>query len=321
MRTVALAALIFTISVCADESDDSKEFGENGIGLLNKQAHALRSARRAEKAKEWAPMDKTFKDFTVDPEAEKEEDEKEDKELQQSPKELGFPTYDENGLPDLNLVQMNSEDWTPTGQADLKDEVKAAHEQDDQDKLDSDHLSGEHLLSSVGIEGEEEDGTADPTSSDFGDLNLVQVQGSSSDWVPKGQSGMKEQDEHDQQLKDDGLKGSGLLSSVGMQDDSKDENGDSFPLELVQQWQPAPLIGGQHKKQAVKPQHLDVPPTDEDAEDEFSSDEAQDEEYDKLGEESMGTDILGAGDMAHAKKQEKDSMESIGALSLDDLKL
>merc|ERR1712224_979703 len=112
--------------------------------------------------------------------------------------------------------------------------------------------------------------------------------------------------------------GSGLLSSVGMQDDSKDENGDSFPLELVQQWQPAPLIGGQHKKQAVKPQHLDVPPTDED---EFSSDEAQDEEYDKLGEESMGTDILGAGDMAHAKKQEKDSMESIGALSLDDLKL
>merc|ERR1712199_116076 len=216
MRTVALAALIFTISVCADESDDSKEFGENGIGLLNKQAHALRSARRAEKAKEWAPMDKTFKDFTVDPEAEKEDD--------------------ENGLPDLNLVQMNSEDWTPTGQADLKDEVKAAHEQDDQDKLDSDHLSGEHLLSSVGIEGEEEDGPADPTSSDFGDLNLVQVQGSSSDWVPKGQSGMKEQIEQlkaiekKDKLQSDGLKGRSVLSSVGMKGD-KDE---ALEFEFVQ---------------------------------------------------------------------------------------
>lgn len=80
MRTLALVALIVTVSVCAEESsDDSKEFGSNGIGLLNEQAQALRAVLSEEKAREWKPVDKVFKDFTSDPDAEKKEDEKEDK--------------------------------------------------------------------------------------------------------------------------------------------------------------------------------------------------------------------------------------------------
>merc|ERR1712072_978785 len=129
--------------------DHSKEFGENGIGLLKKQAHALRSVRQAEKDRAWAPVDKVFKDFTTNPEAEEEEDEKEDKLVSQTPKQLGFPTYDENGLPDLNLVQ----EWTPKGQGDLAGAVQAAHEQDDQDLMDSDDLKGEHVLSAVRVDG------------------------------------------------------------------------------------------------------------------------------------------------------------------------
>jgi len=350
--------------------------------LLKKQAHALRSVRQAEKDRAWAPVDKVFKDFTTNPEAEEEEDEKEDKLVSQTPKQLGFPTYDENGLPDLNLVQ----EWTPKGQGDLAGAVQAAHEQDDQDLMDSDDLKGEHVLSAVGVDGDES-AEADPNSSDFGDLNLVQVKGSSSDWVPKGQPGMKEkidslkdeendyklksdglkgttvlssvgmkgdkedplefefvqeedsswtpknplsaqvaqikEDEHREKLKSDGLKGNSVLSSAGLDDDSKDENGDHF-LEFVQQWQPKPLVGA-HKAAAPTPVKAQKPladPEDEEFEDdEDSSDEEQAEEYDKLGEESMGTDILGAGNMDHAKKQEKDSLAEVGALSLDDLKL
>lgn len=282
---------------------------------------------------------------------------------------------------------MQEEDWTPSGQDSLKDAVKAAHDEDDQNMMDSDHLNGEHVLSSVGIEGDDSD-AADPTSSDFGDLNLVQTQGSSDDWVPKGQPGMKEQidelksieqddklkndglkgrtvlssvglkgdkeedpifsmdmnfvqmedsdwtpnnplnaqvaqikqDEHEQQLKSDGLKGDSVLGSVGLDDDSKDENGDDF--EFVQQWQPKPLVGHSAAPVAVKAQK-----PQEDAEEEFEDDsssyddEEQAEEYDKIGEESMGTDILGAGNMDHAKKHDNDSLAAVGALSLDDLKL
>jgi len=283
----------------------------------------------------------------------------------------------------LNLVQSSSEDWTPSGQDSLKDAVNAAHDEEHQNLMDSDHLSGEHVLSSVGIEGDDSD-AADPTSSDFGDLNLVQVQGSSEDWVPKGQPGMAEQidqlksieqddklksdglkgrtvlssvgmkgdkedpmefefvqdvdsdwtpnnplsqqvaqikqDEHEKKLKSDGLKGDSVLGSVGLDDDSKDENGDDF--EFVQQWQPKPLVGHEPAPVAVKAQK-----TEDDEDDEFEDDstsyddEEQAEEYDKIGEESMGTDILGAGNMDHAKKHDNDSLAAVGALSLDDLKL
>jgi hypothetical protein len=374
--------LIVTVSVYAEESSESKEFGENGIGLLKRQAHALRSARRAEKDREWQPVDKVFKDMTADPDAEKEEDEEESKELKQTPKELGFPTYDENGLPDLNLVQESAADWVPKGQDDLSSAVQAAHAEDSQDLLASDDLKGDHLLSSAGIEGDDSE-EADPNSSDFGDLNLVQE--ASSEWVPKGQPGMKQQiddlksKEQESQLKDDGLKGRTVLSSVGMKgdkedplefefvqddsewtpknslsqqveqikqedqkeklksdglkgdsvlgsvgldDDSKDENGDQF-LNLVQQWQPKPLL--EHKA-APAPVKAQKPLEDQDDDEEYvdedeSSDEEQAEEYDKLGEESMGTDILGAGNMDHAKRKDHDSLAEVGALTLDDLKL
>jgi len=227
MSSLRLLCLIAFFSVAVLGAERHSDDAESGIGFLNSEAARLRDQSRAEHAKEWAPIDNMLNTLGSTKKQQAKAQTKEDNELQQSPKQLGFPTYDENGMPDLNLLQDDGS-WSPEGQVDLADAVKAAHDNEEEEKLKSDGLSGDHLLSSAGLE-EDSSSEDDPTNDDFGDLGLVQVQDSDSEWVPMGQEGIKQKldmvrsDEHKRKLKEDGLKGDHLLSSVGMDRDPLDD--------------------------------------------------------------------------------------------------
>jgi len=142
------------------------------------------------------------------------------------------------------------------GQDGLSAKLKAAHANEAKERRKADGLEGEMVLSSVGIQGGAS-APEDPTSDNFDDLELVQVQ----DWTPSGQPGLaedlrkKHKEEHQRKLKDDGLHGESVLSSAGMAHDSFEEDEDPahIDLELVQDWHPqGQNLGGSNKAKARK---------------------------------------------------------------------
>merc|ERR1711998_119833 len=186
------------------------------------------------------------------------------------------------------------------GQVGLSAKLKAAHHNEAQERRKADGLEGEMVLSSVGIEG----GIKmpdDPTSDNFGEMELVQ------DWTPSGQPGLaevlrkKHQEEHQRKLKVDGLKGEDVLSSAGMaSDEQSEEDPTAIDLELVQDWEPQGQRLRESKKAKARKQEkaelegkdADAPkPIHDDKEDLFGmvdidvklkADE-KDDELDKLG--------------------------------------
>merc|ERR1711998_432971 len=107
------------------------------------------------------------------------------------------------------------------GQVGLNAKLKAAHHNEAQERRKADGLEGEMVLSSVGIEGGIQM-PDDPTSDNFGEMELVQ------DWTPSGQPGLaevlrkKHQEEHQRKLKTDGLEGKDADAPKPVHDDKED---------------------------------------------------------------------------------------------------
>merc|ERR1711939_875463 len=256
-RSYLLIGVVALFSAIALAKEGHTDEPETGLALLNSQAAKLREKSREAHAKEWAPVDNIFNSLgsaKADKQAEEKEEKAEDKEVEQTPEELGFPTFGNDGLPNLNLLQQQDSDWKPSGQADLVNELKEAHQHDEKEKMKADGLSGDHLLSSAGLK---DDSSQDPDSSDFGDLQLVQAQDTDTDWVPKGQASMHEQmqaaeeEDEKQKLKDDGLKGSHLLSSAGL---AKDDDDIQFVQEDDSESKPKGQSGIKHQINVLKDQ-------------------------------------------------------------------
>merc|ERR1711988_59284 len=164
-----------------------------------------------------------------------------------------------DGFSYQDTVDVTSPDYDAAnlrGQDGLSAKLKAAHADEAKERRKADGLEGEMVLSSVGIKGGAR-APDDPTSDNFDDLELVQVQ----DWTPSGQPGLaedlrkKHMEEHQRKLKDDGLHGESVLSSAGMAHDSyqEDEDPAQIDLELVQDWHPqGQNLGGSEKAKARK---------------------------------------------------------------------
>merc|ERR1712070_369932 len=161
---------------------------------------------------------------------------------------MGMASYDKDGNPELALVQQ-SDDWTPSGQNGLNHELKQAHQQSEEQQRKDDGLKGDGVLSSAGLED-------DTPKKDDDDLDLQLIQEPEDDWQPSGQPGLndaigKAHHRADQeQLKIDGLKGTDVLSSTGMEsanesnpdDEDSTDIGDIFGHDneqLVQEWKPS----------------------------------------------------------------------------------
>lgn len=319
MSSLRLLCLIAFFSVAVLGAERHSDDAESGIGFLNSEAARLRDQSRAEHAKEWAPIDNMLNTLGSTKKQQAKAQTKEDNELQQSPKQLGFPTYDENGMPDLNLLQDDGS-WSPEGQVDLADAVKAAHDNEEEEKLKSDGLSGDHLLSSAGLE-EDSSSEDDPTNDDFGDLGLVQ-ESADSEWVPTGQPGMSDvidhakEEEQKKKRSEDGLKGDHLLSSVGLEGDS-DAHEDADVADetfFVQRWTPKPLLKSNADDDHKMTVHSSASAADQDG----LEDEDESEEIEKLSDASMGSDILEAGNLGHLKMKD-DDYDKIGTLTTEDI--
>merc|ERR1712093_851601 len=253
-RSYLLIGVVALFSAIALAKEGHTDEPETGLALLNSQAEKLREKSREAHAKEWAPVDNIFNSLgSAKRQAEEKEEKAEDKEMEQTPEELGFPTFGNDGLPNLNLLQQQDSDWKPSGQADLVNELKEAHQHDEKEKMKADGLSGDHLLSSAGLK---DDSSQDPDSSDFGDIQLVQAEDKDTDWVPKGQASMHgqiqaaEDEEEKQKLKDDGLKGDHLLSSAGL---AKDDDGHiQFVQEDDSERKPKGQSGIKHQINVLK---------------------------------------------------------------------
>merc|ERR1712178_227717 len=363
-RSYLLIGVVALFSAIALAKEGHTDEPETGLALLNSQAAKLREKSREAHAKEWAPVDNIFNSLgsaKADKQAEEKEEKAEDKEVEQTPEELGFPTFGSDGLPNLNLLQQQDSDWKPSGQADLVSALKEAHQHDEKEKMKADGLSGDRLLSSA---GPKDASSKAPDSSDFGDLQLVQAQDTDTDWVPTGQASMHEQmqaaeeEDEKQKLKDDGLKGSHLLSSAGLAKDDDDDD-IQFVQEDDSEWKPKGQSGikhqinvlkdQEHKKklkedglkgsedhqdeaeetmfiQQWKPNPLIGAKDGDDADDQpqlsadsdTSEDEKEDEEMEKLSDAALPSDILGASNMAHVKKKH-DDLSKIGVLTVDDI--
>jgi len=85
------------------------------------------------------------------------------------------PTSD--NFDDLELVQ-DYEDWVPSGQPGLAEDLHKKHNEEHKRKLKEDGLHGEHVLSSAGMARDSYQEDSDPTVID---LELVQ------EWHPEGQ--------------------------------------------------------------------------------------------------------------------------------------
>jgi len=171
--------------------------------------------------------------------------------LSQLPDGFSYQDTDDVTSPDYDAANLR-------GQDGLSAKLKAAHADEAKERRKADGLQGEMVLSSVGIKGGAR-APDDPTSDNFDDLELVQVQ-DSEDWTPSGQPGLAEDlrkkhlEEHQRKLKDDGLHGESVLSSAGMARDTYHEDDPTvIDLELVQDWHPkGQNLGGSEKAKARK---------------------------------------------------------------------
>merc|ERR1711988_1247635 len=242
---MGLALVVMAVGLL-NESEQSTEYIAQakflrGEALLRDQANKLDAARAAKKKGQGLnEVDSMVSSWSTDSDEEEEKKELKsfDKGLVLSPKQMGMTTFDKNGNPELALVQ---QDWSPSGQSGLNHELKQAHEQADEQQRKNDGLNGD---------------TPKKGDDDL-DLGLMQlIQEPEDDWEPRGQQGLdadisKAHNRADkEQLKIDGLKGTDVLSSTGMESagtsDKDDEDstdiGDLFGHDneqLVQEWKPS----------------------------------------------------------------------------------
>jgi len=130
---------------------------------------------------------------------------------------------------DLSLVQTKttSGDWTPQGQSGLASQIAAAKSADEEDEAKENGIKGHGILSAAGVVPEEEE--------------TMFLQMPSSSWTPSGQPGLssaiasaKSADEEDE-AKNNGLKGSSILSAVGIAKDPKDDLEINFVQSITPQ--------------------------------------------------------------------------------------
>lgn len=150
-------------------------------------------------------------------------------------------------------------------------------------------------LSAVGIASDADD-DAGFTSEDLG---LVQVE--ASEWVPQGQTGLadtihdREADDEAAEVKSDGLKGTSLLSAVGMSEET------AFVQDAVAEWKP-------------KGQHYEEKETFEESDSAFKMEQ-------KLHDDGLeGEGVLSAIGMAEQNKP-ADEMADLGTIKDDELDL
>merc|ERR1712139_270974 len=133
-----LLGVVALIAAVAAAKEGHVDDPETGLALLNSEAQKLREKSRQAYAKEWAPVDNMLNSLgssKADKDAEKKQQKAEDKEMEQTPEELGFPTWDQHGLPNLNLLQQEDSEWSPSGQASLAHDLKEAHQHDEKAKM------------------------------------------------------------------------------------------------------------------------------------------------------------------------------------------
>merc|ERR1712164_35789 len=104
-RSYLLIGVVALFSAIALAKEGHTDEPETGLALLNSQAAKLREKSREAHAKEWAPVDNIFNSLGSAKADKQAEEKDEDKEVEQTPEELGFPTFGNDGLPNLNLLQ------------------------------------------------------------------------------------------------------------------------------------------------------------------------------------------------------------------------
>jgi len=206
-----------------------------------------------------------------------------------SPLEASLKLADE----EYGLIQEYSEEWRPSGQAGLDQVIKSAKVEDEKEAVKADGLKGTSVLSASGL-----DKYSEYSMDEARDMLFVQVAASDdtgAEWRPKGQGTLNNQLKHAHQAeaayarthaaKEDGLKGDGLLSAVGIKQKPKPGSMDdlvpdisaddlmSFTQVEAQEWVPRGQAG---MSSAIKAASI--------------SDEADAVKADGLG----GTDILSA---------------------------
>jgi len=326
---MGLALVVMAVGLL-NESEQGTEYIAQarflrGEALLRDQANKLDAARAAKKKGQGLnAVDSMVSSWSTD--SDKEDEKKElksfDKGLVLSPKQMGMTTYDKNGNPELALVQ---QDWTPSGQTGLNHELKQAHQQADAQQRKNDGLKGDSVLSSAGLE----DDTPKKDDDDL-DLGLMQlIQEPEDDWQPRGQPGLdadisKAHNRADkEQLKIDGLKGTDVLSSTGMEsagtDDKDDQDstdiGDIFGHDneqLVQEWKPSGQKLNGTPEEAVANEEKD----DGDLVRVSGGDNTETKKT------VAQTDILGAVGLDSLKDtDDEDEVEKLGVVNTDDIQL
>merc|ERR1711988_436428 len=326
---MGLALVVMAVGLL-NESEQSTEYIAQakflrGEALLRDQANKLDATRAAKKKGQGLnEVDSMVSSWSTD--SDKEEEKKElksfDKGLVLSPKQMGMTTFDKNGNPELALVQ---QDWSPSGQSGLNHELKQAHEQADEQQRKNDGLKGDSVLSSAGLD----DDTPKKGDDDL-DLGLMQlIQEPEDDWEPRGQQGLdadisKAHNRADkEQLKIDGLKGTDVLSSTGMESagtsDKDDEDctdiGDIFGHDneqLVQEWKPSGQKLNGTPEEAVANEEKD------DGDLVRVSDSGDTENKKAVAQ----TDILGAVGLDSLKDtDDEDEVEKLGVVNTDDIQL
>merc|ERR1711990_322612 len=324
---VGLALVVMAVGLM-NESEQGDEFiaaardpalSLRGEALLRSQAAKLDAKRAAAKKGQGLnavdSMVSGWRQEDSDESEEKNDLKKFDKGLALDPKAMGIVTFNKDGTPNLNLLQQDST-WTPSGQQGLDGELKQAHHEQENTQRKEDGLKGDDVLSSVGLEGDEK-----KDSDSYDDLQLIQEEDDS--WEPQGQSGLSgairsaHEAEAAKQIKRDGLKGNGVLASVGMEsagtsteEEDPTDIGDLFghdsessETEFMQEWKP--------KEEKAEANDL-VP---------YKA--KKDEDFSLTADEKDGGeagDILGAVGIKNEDDKE-DEVEKLGTLTTDDIQL
>lgn len=261
-----IAVLCVVDNEVAHEEKHQDEKDIRGDNLLRQQAQTLDAIRDAKKkGKDMQSFDDMLHKFQRTPDNEltatlvSQAPKKSDDDVALAPSQLGFvplkkhllsaselklaPTK-KNQSPleaslkladdEYGLVQEYSEEWRPAGQAGLDQVIQSAKVDDEKEAIKADGLKGSSILSATGIDKYSMD--------EARDLLFVQMAASDdtgAEWVPKGQgtlnSQLKAANDAEAEYKRkhngeaDGLKGDGLLSSVGIKQKPKASYDDLVP--------------------------------------------------------------------------------------------
>jgi hypothetical protein len=145
----------------------------------------------------------------------------------------------------LNLVQTDSEEWSPAGQEGMSNAIAKARESADEDEVDG--MTGHDILSAAGIQGSDHEAA---------ELLFYQEEDfEGEEWAPKGQPGLSadimnaKKSDQENEMSNDGLRGHSVLSAVGITND-EDQDPDLFSFVQMEtsEWTPTDSIGAEITK-------------------------------------------------------------------------